>query len=857
MKDNWQKVETIFHSAMALPFAERKPFLVRECSSDTELLSEVENLIKNFEKNSDFLNSNVFEIGLGAIGQSHEKDLSGQTIGFYEIKEKIGTGGMGEVYKAFDTQLKRQVALKFLSESLENNSSARRQLVKEARAAAVLEHPSICAVHGIEHTDEHHFIVMQYVEGITLGEKIAGEKTGVEEFKSLTRQILSAVAFAHSHGVIHRDIKPGNIMLTTDGQIKVLDFGLAKVIAPKQFIGTKSNPDTSLFSTKGLIMGTVSYMSPEQLRGEKLDYRSDIFSVGIVLYELLTGQNPFHRPSQAETIAAILNENQPPLKDIAPAFPENLRELVEKCLQKNKNDRFESVAEILVKLNNLNSEKTLKPFHKQKRFQIGIVSAVLALLLVFGIMYFFGFKTSQRTIAILPFSIDKTLNEKEYLADGLTTSLIDALSDLSELKVKNQAIVSQFKGKTEEPQNIGKELGVDAVFVGTIKNHSDGLYLETKIIRTADGNFVDKQDFKIDESQLVELPKEISNRIINKVRLNLSDEDKVKLAKKDTSSEEAQNLYMKGRYYLKRGQDGSDSLKATQYFFDAKEIDQNYAKAWAGLAEAYLLQASPGAKSAITPEQAYQSAKLAANKAIELDNTLAESYSSLGLIASRYEWNWTEAENYFRMAISRKPDFLPARVALIRVLGYLERNEEALQEAKKIKEYDPLSINSEIQIALAYYRKGDYQQTDTILSNLRQKFPDERGIKYVQTYLYLKTNRPGMAIEIIEPLYQSLKEEDRVYAAAPLGFAYGKIGRRKDALKIIEDLRETQKRIYVPAQEEALIYVGIGDYDRAFENLRQSCKEKFASLPNWITDPIVDEIKSDTRFFEIKKCVNL
>ena len=852
MSENWEKLENIFHHALGLPFGERRPFLVRECAGDRRLISEVESLIESFESEGELLDTPLVELALDAVHEAAQKDLSGVKIGIYEIGEKIGAGGMGEVYKAFDTRLNRTVALKFLSAALADDQSAKRRFVKEAQAAAALEHPNICAVHGIEQQGEHHFIVMQYVEGATLGESFAGAKIGAAQFKSLARQIVTAVAFAHAHGILHRDLKPGNIMLDANGQIKILDFGLAKVIAEKQLAA--SGDEASRFSTNGLIVGTVSYMSPEQLRGEKLDFRSDIFSVGVILYSLLANKNPFSRPSQAATIAAILSENPAPL---APDLPENLTRIVEKCLNKDAEKRFQSAAEILVELDNAESRKPLESFIKRRNFWLKTAFAAVILLAVLGMMVFYNAVKPKKTLAILPISIENSASNKEYLADGLTQSITDNLFDLSELKVKNQSIVARYKGKIVEAQDAGKELEVDAVLVGSIKSRSDGLYLETKIIRTSDGILVDKADYKLDESRLIELQQEVANRIINKVRINLSDEDKIKLARKDTSSEEAKNLYLQGRYYLKRKKDGTDVEKAAKCFFDAKEIDQNFAKAWAGLADSYLLQAAPGVKGAVSPEQAYNLAKLAANRAIELDNTLAESYHSLGLIALRYEWNWREAEGYFRTAIERDPEFLPARFGLIKVLGYLKRNDAAIEEALKIREYDPLSVTSDIQIALVYYKKGDYGQAEKILSDLLQRFPDDIKVKYAQSYQYLKMGNPQKTVEMLEPLYKSAREEDRVLAAAPLGFAYAKTGRRDDALTVIKDLKDIRKRIYVPVQEEALIYVGLGEYDKAFENLKQSCAEKFSALPNWITDPIVEEIQTDRRFDEIKKCVNL
>jgi len=858
-KNNWKKVEKIFHATLDQPSEERKTYLQKACAGDAGLFSEIESLINSLETKSAFLDEPVFELGLGAYHQNGRKSFTGTTIRSYEIQEKIGAGGMGEVYKAVDTHLNRRVALKFLSESLGDDRAAKRQLAREAQAAAALEHPNICAIHGIEQTDKHHYIVMQYIEGRTLAEIIEKETISVEEFKNLARQIATAVAFAHSHGIIHRDLKPGNIMLTNEGQIKVLDFGLAKIIRQEQLLNGEAD-NKSNFSQNGLIIGTVSYMSPEQLRGEKIDFRSDIFSVGIILYELLTKENPFSRKSQPETIAAILSDESPALEKIKSDFPASLINLVEKCLQKEPEKRFQSAAEMLIEVDKAESANTRQLYSKRSRgYFVKIGLAAVVLLAIWAGTFFYMSKPRQRILAVLPISFDNPQAEKEYLADGLTQNIIDKLSNLSDLDVKNESLIARYKGKAIEPRNAGKELNVDAVFVGSIQQSAEGLILNTKLIRVSDGWLIDENKSEIDEAKLIGLPENIASRIISKIQSRLTDEDKNKLDKKDTQSEDAKNLYFKGRFYLKKRSDGDDINKAVKYFFDAKEMDLKYARAWAGLADAYLFQSAPGVKGSTTPEEAVKWAKKAANKALELDGNLCEAYNSLGLISSRYEWVWGDAENRFRTAINCDPEFLPARLGLINVLNLRQRYDEALVEAEKIKEIDPFSISSDVQVALIYYQKRNYRQTDRILTELLQRFPDNPRVKYVRVYQLLKTERFKEAAEILEPLYKSNNEEDKILAAAPLGFAYAKMGWRDEASKIIENLEAFRKNNnnFIPSQEKALIYVGLGDYDKVFENLNLSCNEKFASLPNWINDPIVDEVKDDPRYAEIRKCVNL
>lgn len=855
--NNWKRVEKIFHATLDLPSEERKTYLQKVCAGDGGLFSEVESLINSLEKESDFLNEPIFEFGLGALYENGQKNLTGKTIGLYELQEKIGAGGMGEVYKAVDKRLNRHVALKFLSESPENDYASKRQLVKEAQAAAALEHPNICAVHGIEQTDEHHFIVMQHIDGKTLAEIIENEPIGVEDFKSIARQIITAVAFAHDHGVIHRDLKPGNIMLTTEAHIKVLDFGLAKVIRQKQLLD--GEPDNkSNFSQNGLVIGTVSYMSPEQLRGEKIDYQSDIFSVGIVLYELIAKKNPFSRNSQAETIAAILNDEPPALGKIAPDFSIRLINLVEKCLQKDSEKRFQSAAEILVELDKSETKNYRQVVSKRRRsFLVKAALAVAALLAVFVLgLYLYSGERSQRTLAVMPISFDNLPPDKEYLADGLTKSIIDKLSDLSDLQVKNQYMVASFKNKAIEPQAAGKTLNVEAVFVSSIVKRNDSLFLTAKLFRTSDGLAIDEYESEIDEAKLIELEEGISARIIGKIKSNLTDEDRNKLARKDTESEEAKRLYLLGRNYLNR-REGNDLKNAIRLFTEATVKDINYAKAWTGLADAYLYASLAGNKGAIAPKEAINSAKSAAKKALDADNALCETYNSLGMISLKYDWKWNEAERNFRTAINCDPDFLPARVGLVNVLQINGKFDEALQEAQKAKQLDPLAISTDILIANAYYGKRDYPQMEKVLSDLLERYPLNNRIAYARSYQFLQTGRLDEAVELLEKNYNSGEDSDKILFSTPLGIAYARKGQRAEALKIIETLDSFEKTGYIPSQEKAIIYAALGDFYKAFENFNKSCTERYSSFPGIIYSPLLEEIKSDARFADLKKCANL
>ncbi|MBK7706243.1 MAG: serine/threonine protein kinase [Acidobacteria bacterium] len=426
MKENWNEIESVFHAALEIPAARRREFLESKCSGNQRLLSDVESLIDSFESDSAFLNEPVFDAGLKTLERKLDNNLEGKTIGAYVIEERIGVGGMGEVYRAVDTRLDRTVALKFLSEDLENDRTARRRLEKEARAAAALDHPNICAVYGLEHIGRQQFIVMQHIKGVTLGEYLKERKLGIDEFRSLAKQIIGAVAFAHSHGVIHRDLKPGNIMVTADGSIKVLDFGLAKVVNP---LAEPAGDDDSRFSTNGLIIGTVSYMSPEQLRGEKLDFRSDIFSLGIILCEILTGKNPFARPTQAETIAAIMN-GIPQIPTDQTASHQRIRNLLHRCISPNRDVRPESGLEVQIGIESESIRTTW--------WRFGLIVPILILIVaLLGIGYYLSpVRAAKPVVAVLPFRPEDGLQESRTRAESVSQSIIDRLARVNSISLR-------------------------------------------------------------------------------------------------------------------------------------------------------------------------------------------------------------------------------------------------------------------------------------------------------------------------------------------------------------------------------------------------------------------------------------
>jgi serine/threonine protein kinase/Flp pilus assembly protein TadD len=861
--NDWQKIESIFHIALGLTGGDRASYLSRVCSGNLELVAEIKSLLSAFEKEAGFLEEHAFSLGMNVLHeQNPENDLTGNKIGVYEIKKKLGGGGMGDVYLAEDNRLNRPVALKFLKNSLMDNNWARRQLIKEAQAVAMLEHPNICAVHSIDESDAYNFIVMQYIEGDTLAQFIDSAQPSLDQSLSIAVQIVRALAFAHSHGIIHRDVKPGNIIIMPDGLAKVLDFGLAKVIKQKQ------EENTSQISQNGLVIGTVSYMSPEQLCAEKLDFRSDIFSLGIVLYELFGKQNPFNHKSHAETIAAILKYEPPSLTAPNLQIPAALASIVEKCLSKNKENRFQSAVELLVELENFTNNTGAKP---KAAFDFRRIYQALILLFVVcaGLFFYFyraplnqGFSSvtvlnptqnAVPTLAVLPIANESGRSDKDYLGDGLTGSLINKLSRLSSIKVKAKSFVEYYRNAPVNLETVGNELKVDKVLYGKIVQEGSSLLLKVSLVNASDGTLLWSDNFIIEDTKLLSVQEKIFSQLISQLGPLSSEDEQVVSSKTQTKNPEAFQTYLLGQYYRSQRDNKKENiLKAIESFTKATDLDPQYAQAWAARAELHLLSVITY-EGDLTTGQSFALAKEEAKRALEIDNSLAEPYISLGVIKFRYEWDWQGAENNFRTAIDLNPENPTAHYWYSSLLRLLQRYDEALAEGYKARELDPSDLSNDINIGRIFYYQRDYARGVEFYSRLLEKNPENQSIQYILGFIYFQTGKTEDALGIFEKMY----EADPRRAAAGLGYAYGKSGRNADARRILDELERFPKEKYVPPQEKALVYLGLKDKDRVFEDLEKSCAEHNPSLPHLVMlDPLLDELRADSRFTKLIACVN-
>jgi eukaryotic-like serine/threonine-protein kinase len=855
-----KRLESVFHAALGLPADARGVYLAQACAGDDSLYAEICSLVAASEARNDFMEQPALNLGLNVLSTATVKSMTGKTIGPYHVLSQLGKGGMGEVYLAEDTRLGRKVALKFLSQELVGDNWAKRQLIKEAQAVAMLDHPNICSVYDFEESGEHNFIVMQFIEGETLADLIHKQQINPDRVLELTRQIVAALAEAHAHGIIHRDVKPRNIMVTPDGQAKVLDFGLAKTIKQKDGYEL-AEKSTSHLTRNGIFAGTVSYMSPEQLRGERLDFRSDIFSLGTVLYELIQGQNPFLRASEAETISAILTSEPLPIK-----HSNGLERVVRQCLGKDRGKRYQSASELLIELSN----STIAP----KKFNHlstawTIATAGLVLILVAAIVSFIFLKRQKAipiadlpagnqpvpttyvySLAVMPITSSNPARSGDYLTEGLTVSLVDKFSSLSQVRVSPYGAVSGYKGKTIDPKTVGTQLKVDALLLGHIVHRENKQILESRLIKVSDNSEIMRSEEEIKWKTILELPDELAKNVTRILELRFLDERKF-LETHGTGSVEAFRQYMLGRY-LWRMRDKANLRKAIVHFQKAIAMDATYARAHAGLADSYVLLNVVAFGETPTAE-AMSRASSAAREALMLNEKLPEPHTSLGVIDLRFEWKWADAEQNFKQAMQLDDTYASAHYWYSQLLLVTGRWEEAVAESEKAKKLDPFSYPTVMNFCRTLSLSRQYEKAIACYDELLSENPTFGHAKYLRALVLQRSGRYDEALVELESLYS----ENQRLAGAALGYSYGRAGKIDQARKVLDEMKERSRHNYLPPFEFAIVYVGLGDKDKAFEALEAAYAERFATLIYIGVDPIFASLHDDPRYVALLQRLNL
>jgi TolB-like protein/Tfp pilus assembly protein PilF/tRNA A-37 threonylcarbamoyl transferase component Bud32 len=782
--------------------------------------------------------------------------MIGETVTHYRILDKIGEGGMGVVYRAEDTRLGRQVAVKFLSAKLAQDSVALERFQREARAASSLSHPHICALYDIGRHGDLPFLVMELLDGTTLRRRLAHGPLPMQTVLDFGVQIAEALDAAHHLRLVHRDIKTANIFVTDRGQIKMLDFGLAKLAHPR---GTAVDPfsDTVLASPtntdSGQTLGTLSYMSPEQARGLDLDSRSDLFSFGVVLYEMATGREPFAGRTSALVFDAILHQPPRPPSALNPHLPAEFDHIISKALEKDRDLRYQTAAELRADLKRLQRESgsakaasggtapSSAPVPVRSRRPVALGLAALVVLAVLGGAYWWWAAAGRAidSVAVLPFVAVGQAGDAEYLTDGMTETLINGLAQLPELRVAARSVVFRYKGKPDvDPQQVGKDLSVKAIVTGRVAKRDNRLIIRADLMNVETGAQLWGNQYDRPEADLLAVQEEIANEITNKLRPRASGDERALATKRYTDDPEAYQHYLQGRYSSNKGTIAGYKT-AIEYFQRAIGKDPRYALAYAGLADAYLLLGSYWV-------EAITEAKSAAEQALKLDPSLAEAHVSVGQIKLWLDWDWSAARREFEQGISLNSSSALAHNQYAMYLATVGRVSDAIAEVKRALDLDPLSpiVNSD----LGWYLLYAGQQAEAIAQFRKTLNLDSNSVS-AHRGLGIASSEAGQHDEAIAELKRAmLLSENSPVVMAHLGAAYAKQGNRTAATGVLTELQSMASRQYVPASAPAIVYAALGERGLALDWLEKAHDEHDFAIIQIEVAPWFRSLRGEDRF---------
>lgn len=772
--------------------------------------------------------------------------MIGKSISQYRILEKIGEGGMGEVYLAEDTVLERKVALKFLPEKLRQDSTAATRFLREAKSAAAIDHPFICKIHEVGESAGKSFICMEYVKGETLAARLSEGLLPLKSILQIGAEAAEALEAAHGAQVIHRDLKPSNIMLTPEGHPKVMDFGLAKRLRP----GAETVDLTTNLTQAGAIVGTLGYMSPEQLQGRALDPLSDIFSLGVILYEMVAGRHPFQENTPMETAKAILAEAPPPLGRYREDVPELLEHTIRKMLAKVPERRYQSIHEVRTNLEGLqehSSESSTAPAdHRTSRRAplVATLLAVLVLLLVGSGLYLSGFFSGEKpvdSVAILPFASSDEDRDLQHLSEGLARNIINRFSQLSDLKVIGFNSVSRYADPQVDPAVVARDLVVRAVLMTRLDVRDDTIWVSTELIDGLDGRHLWGERYERKLEDLVALQNELAEDISVALNRRLSSQERQQLTREYTDDGAVYGLYLKGQHA--RFLETPDSLKrAIDYFEQVIAREPGHAPAYAGLATCYFLLGSQGS---LPLDEARREARLMASKALQADPMNAEAHLAMGLILGHLDWNWSEAEASLRQALALSPGDANIRREYGLLLLNRGKFEEALAELKAAHRLDPLFESVVAAIAWGYNHKGEVDRAILHCLEWLEVDPSSWWIQLALGRSYLLKGAGEKALERFERVEDLTGPS--VYVETNKASAYAQMGRDAEALELLNKLEKTPGSWYY----QALVQAARGEKEEAFRLLEQAVDERFPWAGGLHADPFFENLRSDPRFMEL------
>ena len=837
-----------------------------------------------------------------------------ELIAHYRILKRLGKGGMGEVFLGEDMrQHGRKVAIKLLPPELTTDESRVRRFKQEARAVLMLNHPNILTIYEIGQTNNSYYIATEFIDGETLRQCLWRDSIKVDEALGIAIQVAMALEAAHAAGIVHRDVKPENIMLrpdrfVRDRFVKVLDFGLVKLTEPES---SQTDPEAVTIpvskTNPGAVLGTTGYMSPEQAQGDSIDARSDIFSLGVVLYEMVAGQPPFTGPTESHVRVSIIDHDPTPLMHHSPEVPRHLERIVSKALAKDRTKRYQTITDFKLDLEQLREElhasraesraQILQPTVTEESGQFSsppstldgrsivntepnratptvateghqavptarrkwIVVSILAVaaIAIAAAVYLYRSRPAIDSVAVLPFVNDSNDPTVDYLSDGITESIIRRLSQLPNLKVMSRTAVFRFKDKNLDPQEVGRNFKVGAVLAGRLVKQGNRVVIKTELIDVSDGSQLWSAEYDNNLSDIFSVEDEISRSISNKLRLDISGSDEQKLAKRDTRDAGAYELYLKGRYFWnKRNEDGLRN--GIKYFREAEDRDPRYALAYSGLADSYSLLSDIGK---VKPDEEMPKAKAAAQRAVDIDPTLAEAYTSRAFVKLAYDWDWLGAEADFKRALELNPKYPTAHQWYASYFMQMGKFEHAKQEIREAQQLDPFSPIINANLAQYSYYERRYDDAIAHIDKTLKMAPDFWVLRHYRGLVNASKGAHGEAIAEFRELLHSpgegpLKEgvvEENPEVAASLGFAYGLAGKRAEAEAILERLKALSAQRYVSGLYLAIIYTGLKDNDDAIEQLNRAFENRHPGLVLIRVEPIFDGLRSDERFKQLAR----
>jgi len=882
----WQQVNELFAAVVELEPEQRATVLDQTCADDPLLRSEVESLLLSDGSGWKLIERPALEMAAALLANEQWQLTPGQSFSHYEIVSLIGKGGMGEVYLAKDNFLNRRIALKLLPGDYTSDSEHLRRFQQEAQAASALNHPNILTIHEIGQAEEQPFIATEFVDGQTLRQRLKRALT-LSETLEIAIQVGNALSAAHQAGIVHRDIKPENIMLRRDAYVKVLDFGLAKLTEHRES-RTRPHAADDVDVSTGLVMGTVKYMSPEQAHGEQVDARSDIFSFGVVLYEMIAGCTPFEGETANEMIAAITGREPPPLTDA----PQEVQTVVAKALRKRKEERYQTIENLLMDLKRLKEDKTVTSMGAEtiarkldgsglatseavaiftastvERLANGsrqvrsimfgsaaIVVVIAAVILFFWSRNFWPANSlsknekSINSVAILPFANGSSDPNVQYLSDGIADYLTNALSRLPALTVISNNAAARYRSRDQtggqDVLDAAHALNVEAVLTGRMAQQGSRIQVSIELIDVRNNRHLWNKRYERDATDILSVQEEIAKELSETLRSRLTGNEKDQLSKRYTQSNEAYQAYLRGRYAWNKRTE-PDLQKAINFFNEAIGIDPQFSLAYAGLADSYQVLIFHGG----LPPSAYSPmAKAAAERAIEIDDSLAEAHTALAYVKFYYEWDWPGAEREFKRAIELNPNYATTHQWYGEYLGNMGRQDESFAERQKALRLDPLSpiITSELGFSYLYARK--YDQAIEEFRKAAELYPDFSPAHDFLAYAYQQVGRYDEAIAETQKSIALAHDSHDFIGLARIN---ARSGRRGEAQRLLRDIAEGSKDRYYSSALMATVYVALGDKDRAFEWLEKAYQQRDWGLVQLRVSPDFDSIRNDPRFVDL------